>query len=56
MRLASQCLLIYPKDAQERAKKAKEAVDKAIGSDAQGAKIGDSWEPSTSASPAQRGN
>ena len=51
-----QCLLIYPKDAQERAKKAKEAVDKAIGSDAQGAKIGDSWEPSTSAGPAQRGN
>jgi LPS export ABC transporter protein LptC/lipopolysaccharide transport protein LptA len=47
-----QCLLVYPKEAQERAKG---AVDKALpGSSA--AKTGDAWLPSTSASPTLRGD
>jgi LPS export ABC transporter protein LptC len=47
-----QCLLVYPKEAQERAKG---AIDKVLpGSSA--AKTGDAWEPSTSASPTLRGD
>jgi septal ring-binding cell division protein DamX len=44
------CGLFYPKQAQDRAKG---AVDKALPG-VPAAKIGDSWEPSTSASPPQR--
>jgi lipopolysaccharide transport protein LptA len=47
-----QCLLVYPKDAQDRAKG---AVDKVLpGSSA--AKTGEPWLPSTSASPTLRGD
>jgi LPS export ABC transporter protein LptC len=47
-----QCLLVYPKEAQERAKG---AVDKVLpGSSA--ARTGDAWQPSTSASPTLRGD
>jgi LPS export ABC transporter protein LptC/lipopolysaccharide transport protein LptA len=47
-----QCLLVYPKDAQDRAKG---AVDKVLpGSSA--AKTGEAWLPSTSASPTLRGD
>jgi LPS export ABC transporter protein LptC len=47
-----QCLLVYPKEAQERAKG---AVEKVLpGSSA--AKSGDAWQPSTSASPTLRGD
>src|SRR4029453_3826366 len=45
-----QCLLVYPKDAMERAKK---ATDKIL-PEAPAARPGGGWEPSTSASPAQR--
>jgi LPS export ABC transporter protein LptC/lipopolysaccharide transport protein LptA len=45
-----QCLLFYPKEAQD---KAKEAAKKAL-SNHPAAKVGESWEPSTSASPATR--
>ena len=45
-----QCLLVYPKDAMDRAKK---ATDKIL-PDAPAARPGGGWEPSTSASPAQR--
>jgi LPS export ABC transporter protein LptC/lipopolysaccharide transport protein LptA len=46
-----QCLLIYPKDAKERAKA---LVDKVLPEAAGSPKEG--WQPSTSASPAQRGD
>jgi lipopolysaccharide transport protein LptA len=47
-----QCLLVYPKDAQDRAKG---VADKVLpGSSA--AKTGDAWLPSTSASPTLRGD
>ncbi|HSR82244.1 MAG TPA: hypothetical protein VLL28_15835, partial [Hyphomicrobiaceae bacterium] len=45
-----QCLLVYPKDAMERAKK---ATDKIL-PEAPAARPGGGWEPSTSASPPQR--
>ena len=45
-----QCLLFYPKEAKE---KAKGAVKKVL-PEAPAAKTGDGWQPSTSASPAQR--
>jgi LPS export ABC transporter protein LptC len=45
-----QCLLVYPKDAMERAKK---ATDKIL-PEVPAARSGGGWEPSTSASPAQR--
>jgi lipopolysaccharide transport protein LptA len=47
-----QCLLFYPKEAQQ---KAKEAVEK-LRSDAPGDNAAEGWQPSTSASPPQRGN
>ena len=46
-----QCLLVYPKEAKE---KAKEAVERSFPTPS--AKIGDGWQPSTSASPPQRGD
>jgi hypothetical protein len=45
-----QCLLVYPKDAMDRAKK---AADKAL-PEGPARPVGGGWEPSTSASPAQR--
>jgi LPS export ABC transporter protein LptC/lipopolysaccharide transport protein LptA len=45
-----QCALIYPKDAEA---KAKDAIKKAVPG-LTGRKAGDGWEPSTSASPAMR--
>ncbi len=45
-----QCLLVYPKDAMERAKK---ATDKFL-PEGPAARSGGGWEPSTSASPPQR--
>ena len=45
-----QCLLVYPKDAMDRAKK---ATDKVL-PEVPAARPGGGWEPSTSASPAQR--
>ena len=45
-----QCLLVYPKDAMERAKK---ATDKVL-PEVPAARSGGGWEPSTSASPPQR--
>lgn len=45
-----QCLLFYPKEARD---KAKGAVDKVLPA-TPAAKIGDSWEPSTSTSPTLR--
>ena len=47
-----QCLLIYPKDAQDRAKG---AVDKIVPGSS-GARTGEAWQPSTSASPTMRGD
>jgi LPS export ABC transporter protein LptC len=46
-----QCLLVYPNEIKQKAKGAIESVLPG----APAAKIGDSWEPSTSASPPQRG-
>jgi lipopolysaccharide export system protein LptA len=46
-----QCLLVYPKEAQERAKG---IAEKVLPGAAAAAKEGRGWEPSTSASPAQR--
>lgn len=46
-----QCLLFYPKQAEE---KAKDAVKKLLPG-VTGRKAGEGWEPSTSASPAMRG-
>jgi len=45
-----QCLLVYPKDAMDKAKK---SVDKVL-PEIPAAKPGGAWEPSTSASPPQR--
>jgi len=45
-----QCLLVYPKDAMDKAKK---SVDKVL-PEIPAAKPGGGWEPSTSASPPQR--
>jgi hypothetical protein len=45
-----QCLLVYPKDAMEKAKK---ATDRIL-PDLPAAKPAQGWEPSTSASPPQR--
>ena len=47
-----QCLLFYPKEAKRRPRS---AVKKVL-PDAPAAKTGDGWQPSTSASPAQRGD
>ena len=46
-----QCLLFYPKDAQE---KAKGAIKKILPDAPAGNKASDGWQPSTSASPVQR--
>jgi lipopolysaccharide transport protein LptA/LPS export ABC transporter protein LptC len=48
-----QCLLFYPKEAEE---KAKSAVKKVLPEVQGGKKIDNGWEPSTSASPVLRGN
>ena len=48
-----QCLLVYPKEARERAKS---AVDKLFPEAAPPAKPNEGWQPSTSASPTQRGD
>jgi lipopolysaccharide transport protein LptA len=47
-----QCLLVYPKEARERAKGALESLLPGVPS----AKPADGWQPSTSASPPQRGD